>query len=553
MLLNDYVVINSKDTIQTILRKFDIKKNQNKSASVAIYFKKKKVSGILSLGDLRRIILKTNQNKKAIKFINKHPIKVFDKLDYKNLKEQEIALKKILQNKVNNVLVLKKNKNFLKTVNYDQIKDNTNYKSICIAGLGHIGIPLVAHILKKAEILTAYDNDLKKIKNISKLHFNFFEPGLNPLMKYYLVNNKINLVNSLKNSNSNIFIICIGQDVINNKINSKNIINCLKVVAKKIFKGNLIIIRGTTQIGFCRKIANSILEKYSGLKCGKDFYLSHMSERIVEGKALEELENLPQLVSGYSSSCLKEALKFSNQFFKNSIELKSLEESEMIKLVSNSYRDLNFAFSNEISRVSNTLGLSGEDLIQKANSGYPRNNIAKPSLGVGGYCLPKDTVLFETNLINYKANYKIGKISREVNNKITKFFADKITKQLKKKSKVLIIGIAFKGMPETIDTRNSPSTEFAKSLRKKGVICNYFDVKGSDIRQNSKEKDIILNLKKINIYDVIVFANNNKKYQELFLLNIKKNNSLNKKYIFDTSNIINESIAKSYNYEYLKI
>ena len=78
---------------------------------------------------------------------------------------------------------------------------------------------------------------------------------------------------------------------------------------------------------------------------------------------------------------------YSKEIFQNVIKLESLEEGEIIKLASNSFRSLNFAFSNEISRISNLYGLSGSELINKANFGYERNNIAKPSLGVGGFCL----------------------------------------------------------------------------------------------------------------------------------------------------------------------
>jgi nucleotide sugar dehydrogenase len=350
-------------------------------------------------------------------------------------------------------------------------------------------------------------------------------------------------------------VICLGQDIHKNKIISKNIINCLKDIGKRIYKNNLIIIRGTTQIGFCRKIAKEILEKQSGLKCGKDFYLSHMSERIIEGNALNELNNLPQLVSGYSKNCLAESLKFSNLFFKNSVELKSLEESEMIKLVSNSYRDLNFAFSNEVARISNILKFSGEGLIQKANLGYPRNNIAKPSLGVGGYCLPKDTFLFEKNLINKSAGYRFGKTSRESNKNITSFFAHKVKTFFKgnKNYKALIFGIAFKGFPETVDTRNSPSIFFSEILEKNNFRCDFFDIKGDEIFKITQNKKIIKKLKKITKYDLIVFTNNNHKYEEHFLKNIKKNLTGKEKYIFDTSSIINKSVAKSYNYKYLQI
>lgn len=551
MINEHFVSINSKDTIKTILKKFDLKKKINKNVNIAIYRKKNLTNGILSLGDVRRLIIKYNQDTKIIKLINKKPIELEQDTNLKNFLKQETVLKQIYQRKIDNIIIRDKKK-IIKIKNYEDIKDDLKFKNICIVGLGHIGLPLMVHILKKKKIICGYDYSKKKISNIKKNKISFFEPGLDSLLKSYFDEKKINLLNNLSKSKSNVYIICIGQDIKNNKIYSKNLISCLKTIARKIYKENLIIIRGTTQVGFCRKIAKPILEKYSKLKIGKDFYLSHMPERIVEGNALIELETLPQLVSGYSSKCLEEALKFSNFFFKNSLGLNTLEESELIKLVSNSYRDLNFAFANQIAKISNLLNLSGEKLIQKANLGYPRNLIARPSLGVGGYCLPKDTMLLEKNIFNKKANYDLGKSSRKINKDITKFWAKKILSSIKiKRAKILIFGITFKGLPETIDIRNSPSIDLEKILKKKHK-CDFFDVKGQEILRFNYKKNIILNLKNINNYDVIIFSNNNFKYQECFLKFAKKNNN-RQKIIFDTASVINESLATSYNYKYISI
>ena len=140
----------------------------------------------------------------------------------------------------------------------------------------------------------------------------------------------------------------------------------------------------------------------------------------------------------------------------SNVKPQSLEEGEIIKLASNSYRSLNFAFSNEISRISNLYGLSGSELIKKQLC--CRNNISKPSLGVGGFCLPKDPILFSNNSKKL-SNYKLGKISHNINKNITQFYLKKFLKILKKmkKNKILMMGISFKGYPETLDIRNSTS------------------------------------------------------------------------------------------------
>ena len=233
----------------------------------------------------------------------------------------------------------------------------------------------------------------------------------------------------------------------------------------------MIILRGTVQVGYTRNVFVKTLEKFSKLKCGKDFFVGYMPERLLEGNALNEIEEIPQIISGYSKNCLDKIIKFSSNQFNKTIIASSVEEAEIIKLASNSYRDLNFAFANEISRIANNNNLLGTELINKANFGYKRNHIAKPSIGVGGSCLQK-TLLFSHPIKKYKG-YIFSKLSRLSNDdsikraitKINKFKNDYFKKN--QKLKILIIGIAFKGTPETTDLRNSPSLEIYNKLKKK--------------------------------------------------------------------------------------
>ncbi len=153
------------------------------------------------------------------------------------------------------------------------------------------------------------------------------------------------------------------------------------------------------------------------------------------------------------------------------VQVSSLEAAELVKLANNTYRDLSFAFSNEIALLADRHNIDSFELINAANEGYPRNPIPLPSPGVGGYCLSKDPFLYGSVIEGGKNKAKLGLISRKINQeaalypiKKLKVFAKKKNYDLKDLS-VVIIGIAYKGIPETTDIRASIAIEIFEKLK----------------------------------------------------------------------------------------
>ena len=553
-----FLRIDKKIKIFDLAKIFDGKKTTKFKAKIAIKFHKKdKIEGIITLGDLRRLILNNKGQDLAYNYLNTNPYFLSKNTNIQKLENYEQQLKKIIVSQSENILIDDKYKELIDILDYSEIEDNHKYKSVCVVGLGHIGLPLAMHLLKNLDFITGYDNNKGNINKIKKSKINFFEPGLQPLLNYNLKNSKIRLTSDLKEVNSNVYIVCLGSDLDKRKrVNNENIVSTLKKIGKKIYKDNIVLIRGTTQVGFTNKIAKKILENTSGLVCGKDFFLGHIPERIVEGKAMEELQKLPQIVSGSTKRCFEKSRNFCTNFFTKTIDAESCEESEIIKLSSNAFRDLNFAFANEISRISSLYNLSGHNLIDKANSGYERNYISKPSLGVGGFCLPKDVILFKTPVNKKFEGYKLFS-SRLINDQSVLRVAKLIIKAHKnnsnKRSKILILGATFKGMPETIDIRNSPSMELSEILSKNNIKNLVYDVNGVEIgNNNSINSKFLFDIKKIEEFETIVLSNNNTKYKDILFNNIlNKINKKNKfKIIFDCWNMLDKKVCESAGHEY---
>ena len=557
---NNFYLIKKDETIKNFIKNFE-SGILEKNFDIAIALNQNKtLKGIISLGDLRRLVnKKLDQTLYISNYLNKDPITVTENDLNSNLYSKLYFLRKNKKKKISKVIILDNNKKFKFILDFKDIENNYFYKKICIVGLGHIGLPLALHFLKKTDTVYGVDKDKKKIKDLKNLHLNFYEKNLYESLIFNLKQKKLLISSDFNNETSEIYVVCLGTKFVKNKIDNRDLLKLAQQIGKKIKEKDLIILRGTVQLGATRNIFLKGLKKSTKLVCGKDYSLSYMPERLVEGDALAEMETIPTLVSGFSQSCLNNALNFTKSYFNNYLPVESFEEAEIIKLASNTYRDFKFAFANEISRIANLNNLSGAELIRKANFGYSRNDIPKPSLGVGGFCLPKDPYLFSKSISN-KGNFNLDFNSRKINNsslilnykKIKKIF--NIKKTLIGKN-VLICGIAFKGYPETLDTRNSPAIELGKNLKKNNFTLTFIDPLSKMFKKDKSLNHfkIVEKIDNLNQFDGVIIVNNHEFFLKTISNNLKINKAKRRKIIFDTWGILDKDFVEKNNWEYYKL
>ena len=285
----------------------------------------------------------------------------------------------------------------------------------------------------------------------------------------------------------------------------------------------------------------------------RDFYISFTPERTIEGNALYELRNLPQIIGGFTPGCSKASADFWSTITSKIIKVESLEAAELVKLANNTFRDLSFAYSNELALKCSKYNLNAFSLISAANDGYPRNQIPLPSPGVGGTCLTKDPILYSSNL-NGIVNRTLGTYGRNVNNKAGAYVLKILSRYSRKnkilisKMKILIVGIAFKGEPANYDIRNSVPLEVTAKIRDKCKKLYLWDAtikaKHGLIKNLIADKD----LKKIaNSSDAILILNNNR--ENIRITELISGNK--KQLIFDGWNLFDQSeIEKNQNLSY---
>ena len=489
------VLVNSKDSLIDVTKKMsDIRFNGGIYGIAVVVNCDNKVKGVLTDGDIRKHIASSGALDVEIEQIyNPEPVSVIESFSKKEMYKE--AMEKILIKRsmnrnysIDKVIIVDSNGVFKNVAMLNSLSDDILDKTVSVYGMGFVGLTLALVMAKKGLSVTGVDVDENVIHGLRNNKPHFFENGLKPLLETLNSKNLIDFSYEPENVNSDIYVVAVGTPVdLEYKTNLSYIQSISRTLSIKLKKGDLVVYRSTLPLGTTRNTIIPILEE-SGLEAGKDFYVSFAAERTVEGKAIEEVQSLPQIIGGYTDDCREFTSKLFRKITPTIVEVESLEAAEMVKLINNTYRDLVFSFANEVSLLCEQYNINAFRLIDAANDGYPRNPVPKPSPGVGGICLSKDPHLY-TN-ISDKSRYQpiLGKASRTINEKGGVYVYNKLKKYCTVINKTMselvitIVGIGFKGVPETSDIRESMAIKLLDLLpNKENVFVKDFVVQRAEI------------------------------------------------------------------------
>jgi len=403
---------------------------------------------------------------------------------------------------------------------------------VIVIGLGFVGLTLGLALAENGVIVNGIETNAKAYQSISKGIATFNEKGIHGFFKRNL-GKRLKIYPSLeelpKNS-KNTFIICVGTPLENQNPVMTHLQTATESVGKYMSTDDLVIVRSTIPVGTTRKFVKPILEnELKRRNLSNEINLVFAPERTAEGVALKELTELPQIVGGINENSIIRAMDLFRKLTPIVIQVSSPEAAEMIKLIDNSFRDVRFAYANEISLLCEQLGVDAFECITKSNIHYPRNNVPTPSPGVGGPCLSKDSYILLSGNANIKKLFpKLESLvlaGRNLNESMPKLLVNKIrnvipiNKENSKNTKVFIMGFAFKGNPETNDIRYSPTLSIVEELK------DDFKLHGHDY---VVQKDEIKNLGVIPTdleegfkdANCVIIVNNHKNYQNLDILSL---------------------------------
>ena len=341
--------------------------------------------------------------------------------------------------------------------------------SICVLGLGYIGLPTASTFATHGLKVIGVDTNPEIVNGLNNGKVHLFEPGLRDLVQDALKTG--NLVVRPQPEPANAFIIAVPTPFKEGKKADLDYVICAaESIVPHLRIGNLVILESTSPPRTTVDVVAPILEK-SGLKAGVDFHLAYSPERVLPGQILRELVENARVIGGVDQASSEAGRGLYSVFVKGEIFLTDATTAEMVKLMENTYRDINIAAANEFARLADRFQVDIWEAISLANR-HPRVKVLNPGPGVGGHCISVDPWFFVEAAPD---TARLIRTAREVNDSQPAYVVDFIRRKLGnlEGKHITALGLAYKA--DVDDLRESPAIEVVRHLRKAGAQVTVYE------------------------------------------------------------------------------
>jgi UDP-N-acetyl-D-mannosaminuronic acid dehydrogenase len=353
------------------------------------------------------------------------------------------------------------------------------FQKICVLGLGYIGLPTASTFAARGLRVFGMDVNPGVIETLRNGGLHIHEPGLRETVAEALASG--NLTVSTQPEEADAFLIAVPTPFINGEYGEFNgekykladmraVTSAAEAIVPHLRKGNLVVLESTSPPRTTVDLVQPILEK-SGLKAGSDFYLCYSPERVLPGQILRELIENARVIGGVTRESAQAGADLYAIFVKGDIIQTDATTAEMVKLMENTYRDVNIAIANEFSRLAEKFGVDVWEAIRLANR-HPRVKILNPGPGVGGHCISVDPWFFVEAAPEFTP---LILNARKVNDGQPHFVVDKVKQALGSLpgKRIAALGLAFKA--DVDDLRESPAAEVTHLLMEAGAEVRAFE------------------------------------------------------------------------------
>jgi len=343
-------------------------------------------------------------------------------------------------------------------------------KKIVVIGTGYVGLPLAVMLARSGYEVIGVDIEEGIVDSINKGVLHLAEEEVRQIFQEAEV--RRNLHAQQAPCEADVFIISVPTPLDEKKriADLSQVIAGVESILPYLRPGNLVIIESTVPPLTCRETIVPLIEK-TDLKVGEDIFLCHCPERILPGDVFKEITYNDRVIGGLDERASQMAREIYTSFIKGNLYLADDITAELVKLMENTYRDVNIALANEFAAVAEGLGVDVMRAIELANK-HPRVDILAPGIGTGGHCIPVDPwFIKQVDPVNSRLIHTAQLINDEVPYKI----AAKIRNALRdiKNPRIVALGVTYK--PDTYDVRNSPALKIIELLRADGYQVEAYD------------------------------------------------------------------------------
>ena len=343
------------------------------------------------------------------------------------------------------------------------------FENICVLGLGYIGLPTASTFATHGLRVVGVDVNPQVLETLRKGSVHIQEPGLRTLVQAGLGSGNLTISNDLKEADA--FIIAVPTPFYDDKrADLRAVVSAAEAIVPFLRGGNLVVLESTSPPRTTVDVVAPILER-SGLAAGRDFHLAYSPERVLPGQILRELIENARVVGGVDPASAEAGRQLYSLFARGEIFLTDATTAEMVKLMENTYRDVNIAIANEFSRLAERFGTDVWQAIAIANR-HPRVNILNPGPGVGGHCIGVDPWFLVEAAPDLTP---LIRTARQVNDSQPGFVVDLIRRAAGelRGTHVALLGLAYKA--DVDDLRESPAIEVANLLVAAGASVSAFE------------------------------------------------------------------------------
>jgi len=364
--------------------------------------------------------------------------------------------------------------------------------TVGVVGLGYVGLPLAVEKAKAGFRTIGFDVQEEKVKQVNAGH-NYIGDVVDAELAQLVNNGMLSATSDFSVIKEVDFVaICVPTPLdIHQEPDISYVENSAKSIAGYLTKGTVVVLESTTYPGTTEELIKPILEKGSGLECGKDFYLGFSPERVDPGNAVYKTKNTPKVVGAVGKDAQEVIAAIYGAVLGDKVHtVSSPAVAEMTKILENTYRNINIGLINELAILCNRMNIDLWEVIEAAKTKPFGFTAFYPGPGLGGHCIPLDPYYLTWKAREYGFHTSMIEASMMINDHMPEYTVERCGKILNRHrkalngSKVLVLGVAYK--QDIDDYRESPALRVIEELEKTGASVSFYDPYIPQYKQHGK-------------------------------------------------------------------